>query len=519
MMRGMRDTGMTPSRVSRRGVLQGGLLGAAVLTAGACTRHVSGAGPASTSSAGHPSASGAGGPGTTGKHPTDADWTALAHSIDGDVVRPGDSDFAVASRLFNPAFDHRQPLAVVEVASETDVVEAIAFARRFGLPSRPKAGGHSYVGASTVSNGLVIDVGRMGTVHFDAASSVAKVGAGAKLYSVHAALARSGRTIPTGTCPTVGTAGLTLGGGIGVASREYGLTSDQVESLTVVTADGRTWHASADQHRELFWGCRGGGGGNFGIVTSIRYQTQPTRDVGFFLLTFPWSSAPAVIRGWASRLQAMDRSAWANLHLDASSSGDTTVRVVGTCHAGDESSQAAAMEAATGVGTTHVSTFSKSFLDAVSFLGGGTTSARQAFAAGSDVIPAMTPTLSRALTTTIERRAASGHSVSAILDPLTGRVGDVPVDATAFPWRSHLCDLQWYVGLPSGASPADAQSAYDWIATAHAAVAGYSAGGYVNYLEPHRSVRSYYGPNYARLRALKRAVDPTDFFTSPYTID
>lgn len=420
----MRDTGMSPSRVSRRGVLQGGVLGAAVLATGACTRHVSGAGPASTSRAGHsgasgvghPSASGTGGSGATGKSPTDADWRSLAHSIDGDVVRPGDSDFAVASQLFNPSFDHRQPLAVVEVASETDVVEAIAFARRFGLPSRPKAGGHSYVGASTVTNGLVIDVGRMGTVHYDAASAVAKVGAGAKLYSVHATLARSGRTIPTGTCPTVGAAGLTLGGGIGVASREYGLTCDQVESLTVVTADGRVRHASADQHRELFWGCRGGGGGNFGIVTSIRYQTQPTGNVGFFLLTFPWSSAPAVIRGWASRLQTMDRSAWANLHLEGSSSGDATVRVVGTCHAGDEDSEAAAMEAATGVGATNVSTFSKAFLDAVSFLGGGTTSARQAFAAGSDVIPAMTPALSRALTTTVERRAASGHSVSAILD-------------------------------------------------------------------------------------------------------
>ncbi len=510
MRRAARAESMRPVPVTRRSVLKGGALGAAAVVAGACTPHVSTARRATTTGPGRTAA--------VGKRPTASDWRALEHSIDGDVVKRTDSDFAVASRLFDPRFDHVQPLAVVEAASESDVGVAIAFARRFGLRSRPKAGGHSYVGASSVADGLVIDVGRMATVHYDAASAVATVGAGAKLYAVHAALAQSGRTIPTGTCPTVGAAGLTLGGGIGVASREHGLTSDQVGRVTIVTADGQTRHASATNHRGLFWACRGGGGGNFGIVTSIEFQTQPTRDVGFFLLTFPWSSAAAVVRGWADRVQTMPRSAWANLHLEAASTGVATVRVVGTCLAGDQDTEAAAMQAAAGVDATSVSTFSEGFLDAVSFLGGGTTSARQAFAAGSDVLPVMSHPLARALVAVVEQRAASGHSVAAILDPLTGKVGDVPVDATAFPWRDHLCDLQWYVGLPSDATHADASLAYAWIATAHAAVSGHSSGGYVNYLEPHRSVASYYGPNYARLQSVKHAVDPTGFFTSPYTI-
>jgi FAD/FMN-containing dehydrogenase len=131
----------------------------------------------------------------------------------------------------------------------------------------------------------------------------------------------------------------------------------------------------------------------------------------------------------------------------------------------------------------------------------------------------MTPALSRALAEFVGRRAAGGRSVSVILDPLTGRGSDVPVHATAFPWRSSLCDIQWYVGLPGAPTVADVHEAYSWIGRAHAAIAPYSAGGYVNYLEPNRPVRSYYGANYARLRAIKRAVDPTGFFTSPYAIE
>jgi FAD/FMN-containing dehydrogenase len=516
----VRSAGLAPSpSIPRRRVLQGAVLGAAALAASGCTSSPTpskpkAASPSPPTSASHSSGSTP----SPAKGPTPADWRSLAHSIDGDVVQPPDGDFTSVRRLFNTRFDGVVPLAVVEAASADDVSEAVAFAQRFALRSRPKAGGHSYVGASTVTDGLVIDVGRLASVHYDAASDVATVGAGARLYPVHAALDRHARTIPTGTCPTVGAAGLTLGGGIGVASRESGVTCDAVVGLTMVTADGRI--LTVDDHREtdLFWACRGGGGGNFGIVTSIRYATQPAGPVGFFRLDFPWSSAAAVIRGWAGRVRTMDRTAWANLHLNAGSQGTATVEVFGTCSAGDEGAQATAMEAAVGVSATDVSTFTKPYLDAVAYLGGGTTSARQAWAAGSDVVTAMPAALATALAGLVAERAATGASVAVILDPLTGRVGDVPVDATAFPWRGALCDLQWYIGLPSSPSQGNVQRAYSWIARAHRSVAAYSQGGYVNYLEPHRAVSSYYGANYARLRSIKASVDPNGFFTSPYAI-
>jgi FAD/FMN-containing dehydrogenase len=365
---------------------------------------------------------------------------------------------------------------------------------------------------------VVIDVSRIAQTSYDASTRIATIGAGKQLYDAHAALSKHGRTIPTGTCPTVAAAGLTLGGGIGIASRQFGLTCDQLEGLTIVTADATKKTVNASQHHDLFWASRGGGGGNFGIVTSMRFHTQSTYRMGFFILHFPWGHAAKVVRGWSHRVHQMQRSAWANLHLDASSDGSTDIRVVGTCRAGDEDSEATAMENAVGVAPTSVSTFQKTYMQGIEFLGGGTTSPRQTFAAGSDIIASMSSDLAKALVHLVSQRASNGRSVSAILDPLTGKVSDTKPKATAFPWRNHLCDIQWYIGLPNGASNNAVQSAYNWIGSAHKKVRPFSSGGYINYLEPGRGLASYYGPNFQRLRQIKSQVDPHDFFHTPYTI-
>ncbi len=515
----MTDIPTAPTDLTRRALLQSAVASTVLLAAGCSSSPARDAAPRPRPTGGPASGTAAGSrTGAVVTGPTRADWRALAASIDGELVRRNTRDYDTVKQLFDPRFDTVRPLAIVEAASAHDVKEAIAFAQRFGLPARPRSGRHSYVGASTVGDGLVIDVGQMTSTTYDASSLLAMVGAGARLYGVHAALATHGRSIPTGTCPTVGAAGLTLGGGLGVDSRAYGLTCDRVRSLTVVTADGVIRTVDATRNRDLFWACRGGGGGNVGIVTSLTYATHPARDMGFFLVTFPWSTASRVVRGWGRRVRQMPRTSWMNLHLEAGADGSTRVRVVGVCRAGDEGVEAAAVQRAVGVDGTTVSTFQKSFLDGVTFLGGGTTSARQAFAAGSDVIGAMTQDLSRALPSVVAARAANHQSAAVILDPLTGAVRDLGVGATAFPWRRHLANIQWYVGLPSHPTAAAVSSASGWIADAHHAIGAASVGGYVNYLEPHRPVGSYYGANLARLRRIKQQRDPAGFFRSPYTV-
>jgi FAD/FMN-containing dehydrogenase len=449
--------------------------------------------------------------------PTSA-WNALARSLQGDLVRPGDSDYFEAKELFNPRWDSARPLAVVEAASAGDVSVAISFARHWKLNVRPKAGGHSYVGASTGTGTLVISTSRLTGVHYDPADETVVVGAGAHLYPVHRVLAGHGRTIPTGTCPTVGAAGLTLGGGIGIASRQYGLTCDQLYSAQIVTADAGVRKANATSNPHLFWALRGGGGGNFGIVTQLSFHTQPTTSLGFFLQTFPWSHAAGVVRGWANRIRVMPETTWANLHLEASSDGTSQARVVGVCLAGHQTAEAAAMEDAIGVQAFDTSLFTKSYLDGVEFLGGGTTSPRQGWAAGSDVLPTMTVPVSQAIVKLIADRAASRRSGVAILDPLTGAVHARLPGGTAFPWRRHLCDIQWYLDMPDHPTIEQVHAAYTWIATAHKSVASISSGGYVNYLEPRRAVASYYGGNLGRLQSVKRLWDPDNVFDTPYAI-
>jgi FAD/FMN-containing dehydrogenase len=501
--------GVTVEPVGRRTVLQSALVGSAALLS-SCSKATSDHRPDRSVSATLRTQ-----PDTS---PPPAAWRAFAAGLDGDLVRPGDRDYAEAKQLFNPRWDSYRPLAVVEATTAADVSESIRFAQKYGLRVRPKAGGHSYVGASSATGVIVVSTARLTSVRYQPGSGTALVGAGARLYPVHAALDSHGRTIPTGTCPTVGAAGLTMGGGLGVASRRYGLTSDQLFSARIVTADGVIRTASATTNPDLLWALRGGGGGNFGIVTLLEYHTQPTTSLGFFLLSFPWPSAAAVVRGWARRIKLMTHSTWANLHLEANSDGTAEVRIVGVCAPGHETAEAHAMEAEIGVGASSTSLFTRTYLAGVQFLGGGTTSPRQGWAAGSDILPTMTVAASQAMVRVIANRAASHHFGVAILDPLTGQVRAHEPAGTAFPWRRHLCSIQWYLDLPDHPTLAQIHAAYNWIDTAHASVATLSSGAYVNYLEPRRHVASYYGTNFGHLRTVKRTYDPHDFFTTPWSI-
>src|ERR1700745_201743 len=209
---------------------------------------------------------------TTTPSPSPADWTALGRDLPGPLVRPGESAYTVSKRLFDPRFDSLHPAGIPYCRNPHDVATCLAFVRKFGVPVAARCGGHSYAGWSSTS-GLIIDVTRMSGVNVS--GSTATVGAGTRLIDFYSGLAAHGRGVPGGSCPTVGIAGLTLGGGVGVVSRAYGLTSDNVQSLQIATADGQVRTCSATQNPDLFWACRGGGGGNFGVVTAFHFRTQP----------------------------------------------------------------------------------------------------------------------------------------------------------------------------------------------------------------------------------------------------
>ncbi|NJP93300.1 FAD-binding oxidoreductase [Nonomuraea sp. FMUSA5-5] len=438
------------------------------------------------------------------------DWSRLRGRLAGTLVLPGDAGYAAARRLNNPAFDGVRPQAVAYCASAADVSASLAFARAHGVPVTSRSGGHSYAGWST-GTGLVIDVSRMNRVAY--ASGRATVGAGAKLIDVYDRLARHGVSIPAGSCPTVGIAGLALGGGIGVVSRKYGLTCDVLESVRLVTADGRVLTCDARRHAGLYWASRGGGGGNFGVAVSFTFRTHQANDLTVFFLHWPWARAGAVVKAWQAWAPSAPDELWSSLHLGREER-DLDVAVVGV-HTGGRAAlerllapfvERAGRPSSRSVRTT-------SYLDAMKIMGGCASmpvsecrrQRRETFAAKSHLAYRRLPAEGvRALVDGVAR--GGRHSV--LLDAMGGAIGRVAPSATAFPHRAALFSVQYY------AKGTDRR----WLRQLHGDMAGYFGDhAYVNYIDPDLSNwrSSYYGPNAERLAEVKATYDPNRLFRLP----
>lgn len=462
-------------------------------------------------------------PRIAGRRPTPGDWKALAAGLDGAVELPGTTAYDQARRLADPRYDTVTPPAVARCAGGADVTEVIRFARRFGVPVVPRGGGHSYVGASTSRTALVLDLRGLSAVGYDAGSRTATIGGGARLLAVYDGLDAHGVSIPSGSCGTVGIGGITLGGGVGMAASAYGLTCDAVVAAELVTADGRRRTVHAGREPELFWALRGGGGGQVGVVTAWRMRTYPAATVGTFVLTYPWSDAAVVAAGWQARLSSAPDETWSACQFACDADGRRGVRIAGVLLGGAADAEVAALVAAIGREPATVRLDRQPHRTVVHNRGGcddaGDCGPRATELAGSDVFPRILPAAAiAALLATVERRARGGRPGVAKLKRMTGAQARVHPGATAFPWRGVHTMLQWLV-QPATGDAATVADAYAWIDAGHRAMARWSAGRYVNYLEPDPArVPSYYGANLARLRRIRAVTDPDRLFRSPYAV-
>jgi FAD/FMN-containing dehydrogenase len=205
--------------------------------------------------------------------PTRAQLDDLRRSFTGEVITPDAAGYDDARRVWNAMFD-RRPTLVLRPATVDDVVTAVRFGRERDLEIAIRGGGHSAVGHSTTDGGLVIDLGRMNEVAVDPTRRLARTGGGALLGQLDMAAQEHGLVCPVGVVGHTGVAGLTLGGGVGRLQRRFGLTIDSLRAVELVTADGRLVRASADEEPELFWGLRGAGA-NFGAATSLELELHP----------------------------------------------------------------------------------------------------------------------------------------------------------------------------------------------------------------------------------------------------
>ncbi|MEA2147804.1 MAG: hypothetical protein QOG59_3391 [Solirubrobacteraceae bacterium] len=252
---------------------------------------------------------------TTAQSPT----TLADHSLfDGRLLTPGAPGYDAARSIWNGMIDHR-PALIVQCASVKDVVTAVRTARVRDLEIGVRCGGHNIAGLAVPHGGLMIDLTGLDRVSVDPVTLRARVQGGAMLGALDRATQPFGLATTAGNVSHTGVGGLTLGGGMGWLARQHGLTCDNVISFTVVTADGDIVRASADEHPDLFWGLRGGGG-NFGIVVEFEFRLHAigTRTL-VADLTFPLDLAAGALRGWRDLAEEAPRQAT----LTAEISGDT----------------------------------------------------------------------------------------------------------------------------------------------------------------------------------------------------
>lgn len=468
-------------------------------------------------------------------------WDELANAVTGVLARPGDEGYDTARLVQNPRFDDAKPLGVLTAASSEDVAVGLAFAAAKAVPLALRSGGHSYTGWSSggadgtdMPPALVIDTRGMTDVTVNDDNTVT-IQAGASLVQVYTALGNAGRAIAAGSCPTVGAIGLILGGGVGVLTRAYGLSCDALTAVDIVTADGRLHHATATKEPELFWACRGGGGGHLGVVTSMTLTTHPAPQVTMFSLEWPFASAASVVKAWQGWAPQADPKLWSTLKLLAGTKyTDGPGLYLSGTWIGPKAAltaQLAPLLSAIPTIPTRNSASTRSYLDAMMSYAGCSTIPlaqcqtgdggrlrRQSFSATSHVpyLELNSVGIGTLLDQVSAASAVPGLTEGGIsMDALGGHVRDLAPTATAFPHRTALMTVQYSANFENGTDPAPFDAYVRGFRSALQPEWG--DGAYVNYADASlpNPATSYFGDNATRLAAVRAKYDPNGLFTQP----
>ncbi|MEX0600237.1 MAG: FAD-binding oxidoreductase [Rhodothermales bacterium] len=442
----------------------------------------------------------------------------LKKALRGDVILPEDATYDATRAIWNGMID-RRPRGIARCLGPTDVQAALAFARSRGLQVAVRGGGHNIAGLAVCEGGLTIDLSLMRGVRVDPAARTAHAQAGCKLFDVDRETQAHGLAAVLGFVSTTGIAGLTLGGGFGYLTRQYGWTCDTVRSMDVVTADGRLVRANETENSDLFWGLRGGGG-NFGIVTDFEYELYPVgpQIVGG-AIAWRWEDAPAVLETYRELLQTAPREflCVAALRLappapwiDRSVHGKPIIALF-VCHTGPIDEAEPQVEPIKSFGSPVGDVIQRrSYVSQQSILDATQPQGRRYYWK-SEYLPDLKEGMTASLIEHTER-VASPHG-AILLFPVGGAIGDLSNDHAAVGNRDAGLVLNVAAAWDD---PAHDRKNMSWARSAWEDLRPFSTGGvYINFQpddEGDDRIRAAYGQNYERLVDLKAAWDPENVF-------
>jgi FAD/FMN-containing dehydrogenase len=429
-----------------------------------------------------------------------------------EALRPGDDGYEAAARVF---YGTGEPALVVRPRDPDEVAAVLAHAARQDLPVSVRSGGHSPLGHGANTGGMVIDLAHLGEVQvLDAGRRLVRVGGGASWGQVAAALDPHGWGLTAGDTANVGVGGLTLGGGIGWMVRRHGLAIDNLAGARVVTADGRLLTASADEHPDLFWALRGGGG-NFGVVVDFDFLAQPVTTLHFGSVTYRLDDPAGLLGRWRDAMRLAPEQLSSTLALMPRTPGRPPSATVLLCYAGQPGTAVAEVDAAIEplfeLGTVTTASVSErryaEILEDAQHPPGVRLVTRNT----------LVPTLDAAVIAAINHLHTAPRPTAIAVRSLGGAFGRVPADATAFAHRDAEAMIVGMLMLPATATDAEAdQALVPWRA-----LAAHGTGTYINFQGSATAAdltAAYPPATYTRLATVKRTYDPANRFTLNHNI-
>jgi len=442
------------------------------------------------------------------------DIKSLRSAFHGQVFEPADVGYNEARQIWNASIS-KHPKVIARCSGVADVIAAVNFGRANNLLTAIRGGGHNVGGRALCDDGLVIDLSRMRSVFVDAATRRVRVEGGATLGDIDRETHVFGLAVPSGIVPRTGIGGLTLGGGVGWLIRKYGMSIDNLVSAQVVTADGKVLTASASENDDLFWALRGGGG-NFGVVTSFEFQAHPVTTILGGLLLYARAMAVDVIRHFRDYIPSAPDELTAYAALLHGPDGSPLVGVI-PCYCGNIADGERVLQP--------LRKFGSPILDGIQAM---------PFPAMQSLLAPSFPDGNHNYWKSTLQRELPDDAISAIVEhanrlqsPLSlialeyygGAAGRVSNDATAFPHRNLPWDILF---IAQWTDPEQTNLHRDWARSGEEILRPFSQNAHLLSaldVEPDDVIKAAFGPNLARLAAIKKKYDPTNFFRVNHNIN